>query len=110
MLRTHTCGELRLSDANKHVTLAGWVQRVRDKGSVLWIDLRDRYGITQLIFEEGKSAADLVKMRYFVGMTVPEIATALDLAPRTVDRHWAFARAWLKRTIRSSLSGPAGPG
>jgi hypothetical protein len=46
-------------------------------------------------------------MRYFVGMTVPEIATALDLAPRTVDRHWAFARAWLKRTIRSSLSGPA---
>ncbi|SHH20162.1 aspartyl-tRNA synthetase [Chryseolinea serpens] len=61
MLRTHTCGELRLSDANKHVTLAGWVQRVRDKGSVLWIDLRDRYGITQLIFEEGKSAADLVQ-------------------------------------------------
>ncbi|AYB35220.1 aspartate--tRNA ligase [Chryseolinea soli] len=61
MLRTHTCGELRLSDANKHVTLAGWVQRVRDKGSVLWIDLRDRYGITQLIFEEGKSAADLVE-------------------------------------------------
>ena len=61
MLRTHTCGELRLSDANKHVTLAGWVQRVRDKGSVLWIDLRDRYGITQLIFEEGKSAAELVQ-------------------------------------------------
>ncbi|MBL0741192.1 aspartate--tRNA ligase [Chryseolinea lacunae] len=60
MLRTHTCGELRLSDANKHVTLAGWVQRTRDKGSVLWIDLRDRYGITQLIFEEGKSPAELV--------------------------------------------------
>lgn len=54
MLRTHTCGELRLSDVNKHVTLAGWVQRLRDKGSVLWIDMRDRYGITQLIFEEGK--------------------------------------------------------
>ncbi len=52
MLRTHTCGELRLADANKTVTLTGWVQRVRDKGSVLWIDLRDRYGITQLIFEE----------------------------------------------------------
>ena len=52
-------------------------------------------------------AAEVVRLRYFVGMTVPEIATALDLAPRTVDRHWAFARAWLKRTIRSSLSGPA---
>ncbi|HEY3405156.1 MAG TPA: aspartate--tRNA ligase [Ohtaekwangia sp.] len=55
MLRTHTCGELRLTDTNKTITLAGWVQRVRDKGSVLWIDLRDRYGITQLIFEEGKT-------------------------------------------------------
>src|SRR6187551_2063693 len=59
MLRTHTCGELRLTDVNKQVILAGWVQRQRDKGSVLWIDLRDRYGITQLIFEEGKTEADL---------------------------------------------------
>jgi aspartyl-tRNA synthetase len=55
MLRTHTCGELRITDVNKQVTLTGWVQRLRDKGSVLWIDLRDRYGITQLIFEEGKT-------------------------------------------------------
>lgn len=52
MLRTHTCGELKLSDVNKTVTLAGWVQRLRDKGGVLWIDLRDRYGLTQLIFDE----------------------------------------------------------
>jgi RNA polymerase sigma factor (TIGR02999 family) len=58
---------------------------------------------------EDPVAAEVVQMRYFVGMTVLEIATALDLAPRTVDRHWAFARAWLKRTIRTSLSGPAGP-
>src|SRR5687768_2786484 len=56
---------------------------------------------------EDPEAAQVVQMRYFVGMTIPEIAAALDLAPRTVDRHWAFARAWLKRTIRSSLSGPA---
>ncbi len=55
MLRSHTCGELRISDVNKSITLAGWVQRLRDKGSVLWIDLRDRYGITQLILEEGKT-------------------------------------------------------
>jgi aspartyl-tRNA synthetase len=60
MLRTHTCGELRLTDANKSVTLSGWVQRTRDKGSVLWIDLRDRYGITQLIVEEGKSTPEVV--------------------------------------------------
>jgi len=58
---------------------------------------------------EDPQAAEVVQMRYFVGMTVPEIAAALDLAPRTVDRHWAFARAWLKRTIRSSLSGQGCP-
>ncbi|MBY0434248.1 MAG: aspartate--tRNA ligase [Cyclobacteriaceae bacterium] len=60
MLRTHTCGELRINDVNKTVTLTGWVQRLRDKGSLLWIDLRDRYGITQLFLEEGKSDAALM--------------------------------------------------
>jgi aspartyl-tRNA synthetase len=59
MLRTHTCGELRISNVNQQVILSGWVQRLRDKGSVLWIDLRDRYGITQLVFEEGKTEASL---------------------------------------------------
>src|SRR6185436_121889 len=58
---------------------------------------------------EDPQAAEVVQMRYFVGVSVPEIATALDLAPRTVDRHWAFARAWLKRTLRASLSGSASP-
>ncbi len=58
---------------------------------------------------EDPEAAEVVQMRYFVGMTVPEIAAALDLAPRTVDRHWAFARAWLKRAIRTSRSGPTLP-
>ncbi len=52
MFRTHTCGELRLSDANKIVTLAGWVQTVRKFGSITFIDLRDRYGVTQLLFSE----------------------------------------------------------
>ena len=61
MLRTHTCGELRINDANKQIVLTGWVQRVRDKGSLLWIDLRDRYGITQLFLEEGKSDAALLQ-------------------------------------------------
>lgn len=52
MYRTHTCGELRLTDVNKEVVLSGWIQRIRDKGSIIWIDLRDRYGITQLIVDE----------------------------------------------------------
>ena len=53
MLRTHTCGELRLQHAGQAVALCGWIQTVRDKGGILWIDLRDRYGLTQLALEEG---------------------------------------------------------
>ncbi len=60
MLRSHTCGELRIADAGQEVVLCGWVQRVRDKGGMIWIDLRDRYGITQLIFEEGKADQELL--------------------------------------------------
>ena len=59
MLRSHTCGELRLSDKGKDVHLSGWVQKVRDKGKLVWIDLRDRYGITQLIFEEENSSKNV---------------------------------------------------
>ena len=55
MYRTHTNGQLRAADINKKVTLAGWVQKTRNKGFMVWVDLRDRYGITQLIFDEERT-------------------------------------------------------
>jgi len=61
MLRTHTCGELRLHHVHQQITLAGWVQRVRNKGGLIWVDLRDRYGLTQLIFEEGSTDKSLLE-------------------------------------------------
>ena len=67
MLRTHHCGELRLSHAGTTVTLCGWVSKVRDKGGMLWVDLRDRYGITQLMAEEGKADAALLEQLRTLG-------------------------------------------
>jgi len=61
MYRTHNCGELRISDLNKEVTLSGWVHKSRDKGFMVWIDLRDRYGVSQLIFDEKRSSKNLIK-------------------------------------------------
>ena len=61
MYRTHNCGELRLTDLNKEVTLSGWVHKSRDKGFLLWIDIRDRYGICQLIFDEKKTSKEVFK-------------------------------------------------
>ncbi len=59
MYRTHNNGQLRAADINKEVTLSGWVQRTRDKGFMMWVDLRDRYGITQLIFDADRTSKDL---------------------------------------------------
>lgn len=67
MYRTTTCGDLRLVNVNEEVTLAGWVQRVRDKGFMMWIDLRDRYGITQIILDEARTDKALFELAKSLG-------------------------------------------
>ncbi len=67
MYRSHDCGSLRNSDIGKEVTLAGWVQKSRDKGFVVWVDLRDRYGITQLVFDEERTDPSLIKKAQQLG-------------------------------------------
>ena len=67
MYRTHNCGELRLKNLNQDVTLSGWVQKSRNKGFMLWIDLRDRFGVSQLIFDEQRSSKDLFEKAKTLG-------------------------------------------
>ena len=67
MHRSHNCGALSESNLNQEVTLAGWVQKLRNKGFIVWIDLRDRYGITQLVFDENRTAKEVFKKSIGLG-------------------------------------------
>ncbi len=67
MFRTHTNGELNLNNLDQTVTLSGWVQTIRDKGFMMWVDLRDRYGITQLVFDADRSSEELLQQARELG-------------------------------------------
>ena len=90
MYRTHNNGALRAEHINETVTLAGWVQKSRDKGFMIWVDLRDRYGITQLIFDEErtpKAVMDLAKTmgREFVIQVTGKVIERESKNPKNRD-------------------------
>ena len=67
MYRTHNCGELSKKNVGQTVTLSGWVQIVRDKGGMVWIDIRDKFGITQLALEDGVSSPSVLQIAKGLG-------------------------------------------
>ncbi|HSP11051.1 MAG TPA: amino acid--tRNA ligase-related protein, partial [Salegentibacter sp.] len=67
MYRSHSCGELNATNIGQEVQLSGWVQKIRDKGFMIWVDLRDRYGLTQLIFDEDRSSKELMEKAQKLG-------------------------------------------
>lgn len=67
MYRSHNCGELRAAHVNTQVTLSGWVQKSRNKGFIVWVDLRDRYGITQLVFDEERTSKAMMQQAQELG-------------------------------------------
>lgn len=81
MYRSHTCGELRITHVSSEVTLSGWVQKLRDKGFVVWVDLRDRYGITQLVFDAERTDATLLENARSLGREF-----VLQIKGRVIER------------------------
>lgn len=81
MYRTHTCGELRASHIDQQIVLSGWIAKLRDKGFVVWIDLRDRYGITQLVFDEERTPKDLLEQARSLGRE-----TVLRIKGKVIER------------------------
>ena len=104
MLRSHTCGELRLSDKGKKVQLSGWVQKVRDKGKLVWIDIRDRYGITQLIFEEENTSKDVFNTARKCGREFV-IFVEGNVSERSSKNDKLVIKAFQRRFLQNKVDG-----
>lgn len=82
MYRTHTCGELRENHSGQTVTIAGWVQTIRDKGNIIWVDVRDRYGITQVVGESGRVSDEVLNALKGLGREF-----VVQIKGEVVERH-----------------------
>jgi len=82
MYRSHTCGELREAHVGQTVTIAGWVQTIRDKGNIIWVDVRDRYGITQVVGESGRVSDDILNQLKQLGREF-----VIQIEGEVVERH-----------------------
>ena len=105
MYRSHNCGELNASHINTEVTLAGWVQKSRDKGFMIWVDLRDRYGITQLIFDEQRTNKAVIEKAKSLGLT--PLAYIKSYADAAQEPKWfttSPAKALPKALAKAGLS------
>ena len=95
MLRTHTCGELRASHAGQRVTLCGWVLSRRDHGGLLFLDVRDRFGVTQVVVEPDAPAAAKAEAGRARLEWVVRASGAVRVRPgATANKERATARAW----------------
>ena len=82
MYRSNHCGELRIENSGQQVVLSGWVHKVRDKGGIVWIDLRDRYGVTQVVLEEGVESEEQLKIAKKLGREF-----VIQVSGKVVERH-----------------------
>ncbi len=98
MLRTYTCGELTLAQKGKTAILCGWVQRIRDKGQLLWIDLRDRYGITQLVLEKNITPPTLFEQARKLGREYVIRVHGKVVARNTPNKHLATGNIEIQLT------------
>lgn len=97
MFRSHNCGELRNSNIGSDVVIAGWVQKIRDKGFMIWVDLRDRYGITQLIFDEERTSKAIMDQARGLGreFVIQVSGTVIERASKTQISLPVISRSWL---------------
>jgi aspartyl-tRNA synthetase len=109
MYRSHTCGELSEKHIGQTITLGGWVQTIRDKGNIIWVDLRDRYGITQVVAENGKVSDDVISKLKSLGREYVVQITGKVIARHSVNPNMKTGAIELEATEVNLLNASITP-